>query len=234
MHGEPALLEDSSSARSGADGWKKVHEDLFSAIRTRHYSQKTLKTYAQWIRHFKGFTQDKDPVALSPDDVKAFLKYLAVDRNVAASTQNQAFNALLFLFRHILHKDFGDHRNTVRAKSKPYIPVVLSRQEIDAVLGHLRPPYDLVVKLLYGCGLRLFECMKLRLHSFNFDSGVLTVHDGKGKKDRTVPLPRQLLHEIHAQVERVKTLHEVDSEAGYAGVFWTVNWRRSIPRRQEN
>jgi hypothetical protein len=196
-----ALTEASVPVMADYSDWKQVYAELFNVIRTRHYSQKTLKTYTTWLRHFQGFMRNKEPSSLTPMDVKAFLNYLAVDRRVAASTQNQAFNALLFLFRHILHRDFGDHRDTVRAKSRPYIPVVLSRQEVDAVLEHLRPPYDLVVKLLYGCGLRLFECVKLRLHNFNFDAGVLTVHDGKGQKDRTVPLPRVLLPELTAQVE---------------------------------
>jgi integrase len=98
-------------------------------------------------------------------------------------------------------------------------PVVLSRQEVDAVVDNLRPPYDLVVKLLYGCGLRLFECVKLRLHNFNFDAGVLTVHDGKGQKDRTLPLPQVLLPELKARVELMKSLHDEDIRAGYAGVF---------------
>ena len=99
---------------------------------------------------------------------------------MAASSQNQAFNALLFFFRHVLHKEFGKVEGVVRAKRKPYIPTVLSRDEIDAILTHLSPPYDLVVKLLYGCGLRLMECMRLRVNCFNFDMGMLTVHDGKG------------------------------------------------------
>ncbi len=95
---------------------------------------------------------------------------------VAATTQNQAFNALLFFYRHVLRKEFGKVDGVVRAKRKPYIPVVLSREEINAVLKHLAPPYDLVVKLLYGCGLRLFECLRLRVQCMNFDAGILTIH----------------------------------------------------------
>ena len=153
------------------------------------------------------------------DDVKAFLSYLAVKREVAASTQNQAFNALLFFFRHVLKKEFGEIDGVVRAKRKPYIPVVLSRAEIEAILQHLEPPYDLVVKLLYGCGLRLFECVNLRVHCFNFDTEILTVHDGKGQKDRTVPLPQSILPELAAQLEEVKTLHRQDLDKEFAGAF---------------
>jgi integrase len=150
--------------------------------------------------------------------VKAYLTYLAVQCKVSASTQNQAFNALLFLYRHILKKDFGEHKDIPRAKKSRYIPVVLSRREIDSVLKHLEHPYDLVVKLLYGCGLRLFECVNLRVKNFNFDDGILTVH-GKGKKDRSVPIPQKIMPELTAQLEAVRRLHDKDMAAGFAGVF---------------
>lgn len=102
---------------------------------------------------------------------------------------------------------------------KPYIPVVLSREEVAVVIGHLFKPYDLIVKTMYGCGLRLFECVKLRVHNFNFDAGVLTIHDGKGGKDRTVPLPQSIMPELLARLERLKELHDRDLAAGYSGVF---------------
>jgi integron integrase len=228
----PAEQPQTAAANDGVliNDWEKVFTGIFDAIRTRHYSNKTLKTYTLWTRQFKGFTRDKPPADISAGDVKAFLRYLAVDRRVSASTQNQAFNALLFLFRHILRKDFGDHRDGVRAKQKPYIPVVLSRVEIDSVLKYLRPPYDLVVKLLYGCGLRLFECTKLRLHNFNFEAGVLTIHDGKGQKDRTIPLPQLITPELQAQVEKVKILHAKDIQVGYAGVFMDGQLEKKYPR----
>ncbi len=185
----------------------------------RHYSRKTLKAYADWSRKFQIYLKNKPPDALSPAEVKSYLTYLAVNRKVSASTQNQAFNALLFLFRHILKKDFGDHKDIPRAKRSSYIPVVLTRNEVDAVLRHLTQPYALVVKLLYGCGLRLFECLKLRVQNFNFDEGVLTVMNGKGKKARTVPIPQSIMQELLAQLERVKESHDEDLKTGYAGVF---------------
>ena len=200
--------------------WDAVVIDrLAGEIKARHYSRKTLKAYADWSRKFQIFLKDKTPRDLSPEDVKSYLTYLAVQRKVSASTQNQAFNSLLFLFRHVLKKDFGDHKDVPRAKRSSYIPVVLTRQEIDAVLQHLKPPHDLVVKLLYGCGLRLFECLKLRMQNFNFDDGVLTVMDGKGKKARAVPIPRSIEQELLAQVELVKDGHERDLKEEYAGVL---------------
>jgi integron integrase len=167
---------------------------------------------------------------LSADHVKAFLTFLAVTRQVSVSTQNQAFNALLFFYRHVLNKDFGKVEGVVRAKRKPYIPVVLSREEIEAVLRHLAPPYNLVVKLLYGCGLRLFECLRLRVQCFNFDAGILTVHDGKGQKDRTVPLPERIVPELRKHLESLKDLHQRDLDRGYAGVFLVNALEKKYPK----
>jgi integron integrase len=199
--------------------WDGIIEKLAAEIKTRHYSRKTLKAYAEWFRKFQIYLKNKPPDGLSAADVKAYLTYLAVRCKVSASTQNQAFNALLFLFRHILKKDFGDHKDVPRAKRSSYIPVVLTRSEIDSIIRYLPRPYDLVVKLLYGCGLRLFECLKLRVQNFNFDEGVLTVMDGKGKKARTVPIPQTIMQDLLAQLEAVKRFHEEDLRAGYAGVF---------------
>jgi integron integrase len=217
----PPKTVSSSNAASSSTGvsWRAVYTRLANEIQVRHYSPKTLKAYTQWVRHFQTCTRSKDPASLSSADVREFLTSLAVDRKVSASTQNQAFNALLFCYRHVLNKEFGKVEGVVRAKRKPYVPVVLSREEIKAILQHLPPPYDLVVKLLYGCGLRLSECLQLRVQCFNFDAGVLTIHDGKGGKDRTVPLPETILPELRAQLEALKDLHQRDLERNYAGVF---------------
>jgi integron integrase len=199
-------------------------------IRVRHYSPKTLKAYRQWLRQFQAFTRSKPPESLTAADVKEFLTWLAVKREVSASTQNQAFNALLFFYRHVLHREFGKVEGVVRAKRRPYIPVVLSREEIETILSHLAPPYDLVVKLLYGCGLRLFECLNLRVQCLNFDAGVITVHDGKGQKDRTVPLPEAILPELLAQVENLKVLPRRDLNRKYAGVFLVNALEKKYPQ----
>ena len=171
------------------------------------------------MRKFQAFTKSKKPSELNPSDVKDFIRFLAVQCRVSASSQNQAFNALLFLYRHVLKTDFGDQSDNVRARRTRYIPVVLSQEEVDSVISNLNYPYDLVVRLLYGCGLRLFECMKLRLHNFNIDAGILTVHDGKGKKDRTVPLPRSIILQIKNHINYVTELHQKDLDTGYAGAF---------------
>jgi len=199
--------------------WSRVYRNLDSEIKLRHYSPKTLEAYTGWLRQLQGFTRSKDPQLLSATDVKDFLTFLVVKRGVSASSQNQAFNALLFFYRHVLKNEFGEIKDLPRAKRKPYIPTVLSREEVDAIITRLRYPYGLVVKLLYGCGLRLSECLRLRVQDINFDTGILTVHDGKGKKDRTVPLPKKILPELKAQQESVIKLHQKDLEAGYAGTF---------------
>lgn len=221
---------DSADIQSTGASWVWVYDGLTSAIQVRHYSPKTLDAYQIWTRKFQTFTQSKDPRLITMDDVKRFLSFLAVTQKVAASSQNQAFNALLFLFKHVLEKDFGKIEGVVRAKRKPYIPVVLSREEVDRVIEQLDEPYALVVKLLYGCGLRLFECLKLRVQDLNFAMRVLTVHDGKGQKDRTVPLPETLVSELQAQLEQVAQVHEADLAAGYAGTFLPTTLGEKYPR----
>ena len=206
-------------SKAKADPWYIAIDSIKNEIELRHYSKKTLKAYSLWAEKLRYFTKSKLPESLTPEDVKAFLTFLAVKKKVSASSQNQAFNGLLFFFRHVLKKEFGKIDGVVRAKRKPYIPVVLSRKEIDRILQNLHYPYDLVVKLLYGCGLRLSECMKLRIHNFNFDHHVLTIHDGKGKKDRTVPLPESIRDDLKSQINKVIALHDTDLKDDYSGVF---------------
>ena len=204
--------------KSTSPEWDTVLEAMATEIKVRHYSRKTLQTYANWSRNFQRFLKNKPPEALTTVDVKEYLGFLAVKCKVAASTQNQAFNSLLFLFRHGLKREFGELKGVPRAKKALYIPAVLSREEIDAILKELSYPNNLVVKVLFGCGLRLFEGLQLRVRDFNFDVNVLTVH-GKGKKDRTVPLPESILPELKAQMTAVGELHDKDLAAGYDGVF---------------
>jgi len=204
--------------KSDSPEWDALLIVLAGEIKVRHYSRNTLKTYAHWSRQFQRFLKNKPPQELSTADVKEYLTYLAVKCKVAASTQNQAFNALLFLFRYALKREFGELRDVPRAKKSLYIPMVLSMQEINAILKQLYYPYNLFVNLLFGCGLRLFEGLQIRVGDFNFDDGKLLVH-GKGKKDRTVPIPETITQELKAQIDRVAKLHDQDIAAGYDGVF---------------
>ena len=214
---------------SDSPEWDAVLATMAAEIKVRHYSRKTLKTYALWSRHFQRFLKNKPPQELTTEDVKDYLTFLAVKCHVAASTQNQAFNSLLFLFRHGLKREFGELRGVPRAKKSLYVPVVLSRKEIDAIVKHLSHPYSLVVKLLFGCGLRQFECLQLRVRDFNFDAGNLTIH-GKGKKDRTVPLPESLLPDLRAQMRAIAELYGQDLAAGYDGVFLDEAVEKKYPK----
>jgi integrase len=185
----------------------------------RHYSPRTLKSYVGYTRQFEAFVKSKNPKCVEVADVKAFLSFLATEKRVSASSQNLAFNALLYLFRNVFKSEFGKIDGVVRAKQKPYIPVVLSRQEIDRILSFMSYPYKLMINLMYGCGLRISECISFRVHNFNFDMGILTIHDGKGKKDRTVPIPEKLNNELKEQLTFVAGVHDADLRAGYDGVF---------------
>jgi integron integrase len=221
---------DLAEPKATGVSWVEVYDGLTSAIKVRHYSSKTLLAYRSWIQKFQTYTQSKDPQQVTMADVKGFLSFLAIHKKIAASSQNQAFNALLFLFKHVLEKDFGNVEGVVRAKRKSYIPVVLSREEVDRIIIRLKEPYALVAKLLYGCGLRLFECLQLRVQDLNFAMRVVTVHDGKGQKDRAAPLPETLVSALQVQLERVAQVHEADLAAGYAGVFLPTALGEKYPR----
>lgn len=218
----PAREVVTQEKQSGAD-WRHIYTELENSIKMRHYSPKTLKSYTIYTRQFQAFVKSKDSKLIGVEDVKGFLTWLAVKKKVSASSQNLAFNALLFLFRNVLKAEFGKVDGVVRAKRRPYIPVVLSREEIDNILSLLQNPYKLMIKLMYGCGLRISECISFRVHNFNFDMGILTIHDGKGKKDRTVPIPEALTIELKDQLQYVAKLHDNDLQAGYDGVFLPGN-----------
>ena len=208
--------------------WDAIIARLADEIKARHYSKKTLQHYANWTRKYQSYLSHKDPSNVSPQDVKSYLTYLAVDCKVSSSTQNLAFNALLFLYRHVLKKDFGSHKDIPRAKKSTYVPTVLSRDEIQEVLARMGQPYQLIAKLQYGSGLRCFEAVKVRVKDFNFDERILTVK-GKGNKSRTVPIPEKILPELLAQMTFVKKLHTDDIAAGYSGVFLEDQLEKKYP-----
>jgi integron integrase len=192
---------------------------LQDEILLRHYSPKTLQAYAGWLRKFRGFVANTAPTELTSAKAKRFLADLAVRRQVSAAAQNQAFDALLFLFRHVFGKELGDLSDTPRAKRRKSIPTVLSRQEVDLLLAGLQEPYALLAMLMYGCGLRRSEAANLRIHHFNVDTGMLSVQFGTGGTSRTVPLPKQSHGAIMRQFEKVRELHHEDMTKGYDGVF---------------
>lgn len=212
------IYPDDSNEKANA-GWRDVETNLKNEIMLRHYSPKTLEAYRMWIRKFRWFLYNKNPSALASSDVKAFLTDMAVEKGFSASAQNQAFNALLFLFRHVVKKEFGDLADTPRAKRSKYVPTVLSKKEVESLFENMREPYKLVAMVMYGCGLRLSEASNLRIQNFNFDTGILSVQFGKGGKSRMIPLPKKIFPEIMKQFEFVKKLHQEDLGNGYHGVF---------------
>jgi integron integrase len=214
----PATAVAAHPGPPDGDGWQAEYAGLAAEIRNRHGSPHTLKVYRLWVRKFQTFTRSRPPASLTAVDAGEFLSWLA-KREVSASTRNQACNALLFFYRHVLHRELGQGEGVVRVRRRPAIPAVLSRAEIEAILGQLAPPYDLAVKLLYGCGLRLSECLNLRVQCLDFAAGVITVHDAKGEKERQVPLPEAVLPELLAWLESLKDLHQRDLTRKYAGVF---------------
>lgn len=226
---KPQFTEAGYQERSRSSNWDTVIAALAGEVKRRHYSRRTLRTYAGWSRQFQRFLKDKPTDEVSTDDVKNYLTYLAVKCEVAAATQNQAFNALLFLFRHALKRDLGDLGTVTRAKRTDYVPTVLSRAEVDAIVRHLAHPFNLLIKLLFGCGLRLFEGLQLRVGDFNFDTGLVIVH-GKGRKDRSVPLPQTVVAELLSQIKSVESLHEKDLTAGFSGAFMEDTTDKKRPK----
>ncbi len=184
-----------------------------SAIRVRHYSIRTEQAYVSWIKQFILFHGKKHPTEMGDAEVNQFLSYLAEQRNVASATQNQALNALVFVYRHVLDKPLGELQGVIRAKKPERLPVVLSRQEVGALLAQLNGQYWLIACLLYGSGLRLMEATRLRVKDIAFDRRALWIRDGKGGKDRVVTLADELLEPLRRHLETVKTLHERDLKA---------------------
>ena len=216
-----SLAEDSgpnSIDQKGSLSWEHTMEEAKNLIRLRHYSLSTERIYLGWIARFKTYMQDHEPHLLEANDVKKYLTHLALHGRVSASTQSQAFNALLFLYRHILHMEIDDLASVVRAKRKVNLPTVLSRDEVKELLYFLNGQYLLMAQLMCGCGLRLMEYLRLRIKDVNFENDLLMVRSGKGEKDRTLTIPEKIKEELAKYVASVKEIHEQDVKIGYGEV----------------
>ena len=186
-------------------------------MRLRHYAYRTEQTYVNWISQYAEFVKRRELGWDEPDSVRAFLGQLAVQRCVSASTQNQAFSSLLFLLREVLGKDTAV-LNSVRARRGTHLPAVLTEQEVMQILKLVNGVAGLMLRLIYGSGLRVSECTRLRVKDLDFGHGVLTVREGKGGKDRTTLLPSCLLALLQAHLARVKAVHEKDVSEGRGDV----------------
>lgn len=198
---------------------KKFLEQIRDFIRARHLSLRTEQAYLNWIKRFILFHNKRHPVSMNAREINQYLTYLAVKSNVAASTQNQALNAIMFMYREFLGKEIGDIGNFIRAKRSKKMPVVLSRQEVEKVLSNMNGVYKLMAALMYGSGLRLIECVRLRIKDVDFRYKSINVRDGKGSKDRITVLPDKVVSVLKLQINKVKIIHKQDLQDGYGTVF---------------
>ncbi len=204
-------------------------DSVRDSMRVRHYSIRTEQAYLGWIKRFILFHNKRHPRELGEKEVVEFLTHLAVSRRVAPGTQNQAFNALVFLYKVVLGRPLEDLSTTVRAKKPQKLPVVLTPQEVGKVLRQLNGQYWLAACLMYGSGLRLMECMRLRIKDLDFNHRAIVVRNGKGAKDRVVTLADDLIVPLQRHLESVKMIHEKDLEDGFGAVYLPYALERKYP-----
>jgi len=188
------------------------------ALRARHYSSRTEQAYCHWVRRYIFFHGVRHPAEMGEAEINAFLTELAVRENVSASTQNQALSALLFLYRNVIGRGVGTLGDVVRARRPERLPIVLTREEVKTVLANLRGDKWLMASLMYGAGLRLMECLQLRVQDLDLSRGEILVRDGKGAKDRITMLPDSLKAMLRKHLQRVKEVHERDVAVGWGRV----------------
>ena len=198
-------------------------------IRLKHYSIRTEQAYLDWIRRFILFHGKRHPAEMGKPEVEGFLNDLAVNRNVSASTQNQALSALLFLYKEVLGTELDWMESVVRAKRPERLPVVLTQSEVHAVLAHMDGQQGLLARLLYGTGMRLMEGVRLRVKDVDFQMRQIVVRDGKGEKDRVTMLPEKLVGPIEANLEKARALHEQDLREGFGEVYLPYALERKYP-----
>lgn len=207
----------------------KLLDQVRGKIRLKHYSIRTEQAYVDWVRRFILFFNKVHPRDLGVAEVEKFLTHLAVEGKVAASTQNQAKSALLFLYREVLQIELPWLDNVERAKTPKRLPVVLTRQEVQAVLSRLEGTHWLISSLLYGTGMRIMECLRLRVKDVEFSRKEILIRDGKGFKDRVTMLPVTLANPLREHLKKVKSLHDQDLAAGLGQVYLPYALERKYP-----
>ena len=212
--GSPTNPRGTANRSTGSKGQKLLHR-LRYALRTRHYSRRTEEAYCHWVRRYVYFHQVRNPAEMSEPEINAFLTHLAVKEKVSASTQNQALSAILFLYRHVLGSRVGDLRGVIRARRPKHLPVVMDRREVQSVLANLTGDLWLMASLMYGAGLRLSECIQLRVQELDFARREILVRDGKGAKDRMTMLPEALVLPLTDHLKQVRQTHEHDLADGW-------------------
>lgn len=207
----------------------RLMEQVRGEIRARHYSRRTEDAYVHWIRRFIVFHGRRHPCELAAAEIAAFITWLAVDQHVAASTQNQALSGILFLYKAVLRLEIGDVVVPPRARMPSRVPVVLTPSEVRAVIGRLRDVPRIVVMMLYGAGLRLQECLELRVKDLDFERREVTVRRGKGQKDRRVMLPETVRPLLTSHLDSVRRQHQMDLAAGFGRVMLLDALERKFP-----
>ena len=207
----------------------KLLEQVRTIIRLRHYSLRTEQSYVNWIKRYIIFSHKRHPAELGAAEVTAFLSDLAVSRKVSASTQNQALAAILFLYRHVLKQDLPWLEDVERAKRPARLPIVFTPEEVRAVLSHLSHTNWLMASLLYGSGLRLKECLTLRVKDLDFQYRQILIREAKGGKDRKTMLPLSLIEPLQQQLVRVRALHQRDLREGFGSVYLPYALARKYP-----
>jgi len=197
---------------------KKLLDQMREALQAQHYSHRTETTYVDWVRRFILFHNKRHPKEMGSPEVAAFITHLATERKVAASTQNQALSAIIFLYREILRQPL-ETVDAVRARKPEHLPTVLSKTEVMRVIGAMSGTHQLMAKILYGSGLRVIECVRLRVKDLDFEQHCLIVRDGKGEKDRVTMLSDSIFAPLKEHLQRVKQIHENDLKGGFGAVY---------------
>lgn len=210
-------------------GERKLLEQVSDIARFRQLSLRTEQAYIKWIKRYILFHQKRHPKELNDDHIREFLTHLAVKERVAAPTQNQAFHALLFLYRHVLKQESPEIRGVERAPERRSLPVVFTKDEANAVIAHLRGENRLIASLLYGSGLRIMEAVRLRVKDVDFGRKEITVRDGKGEQDRLTMMPQSLAAALEAQIEAVRQLHQHDLKGGFGEVYLPYALAKKYP-----
>ena len=209
---------------------KRFLDIVRDKIKMKHYSYATEKSYIGWTKRYIIFHKKKHPVQMGKAEIEEFLTYLAVSKKVSPTTQNQAFAALLFLYREVLGVDMsGENIQALRAQERKHIPVVLTREEVSKIIGNLTGIYQLIVSLMYGCGLRMNEALNLRIKDIDFGFDKVYIWDSKSLKDRTIPLPQKLKDRLKVQVELVQEFHKKDLAEGYGSVYMPYAFEKKFP-----
>jgi len=210
-------------------GQPRLLDRVREAIRARHYSLRTEEAYVGWIRRFILFHQKRHPIEMAEPEINAFVTHLAVQSSIGASTQTQALSALMFLYRHVLRKPLPDLDTVIRAKRPGRLPSVLTRSEVKRILGRMNGTPRLVATLLYGTGMRLLECLRLRVKDLEFGNNRIIVRDTKGGEDRVVPFPVVARAEMPSWLSRVKRIHDSDLADGFGSVYLPDAIARKFP-----